>query len=276
MDLSAATGAELMGYGALLLAAGVAAGLLAGLFGVGGGAIIVPVLYQVFATIGVDESVRMHLAVGTSIAIIVPTSMRSYLAHKRRKTVDTALLRGWLIAVPLGVVGASLVAASISGAGLRGIFAVVALLFGIRFLALPRSKLLATDLPGQPTRTIVGVAIGFVSALTGIGGGTLNNTFMTLYGRPMLEAVATSSGVGFLISVPALVGYIWAGWSNPALPPVSLGFVSVAAAAFLIPATIISAPFGVGIAHAVDRRLLEIGFGVFLLVIAAGFTVSLM
>jgi uncharacterized membrane protein YfcA len=249
---------------------------LAGLFGIGGGAVIVPVLYQAFIALGVEETVRMHLAVGSSIAIIVPTSVRSFLAHHRRGAVDTNLLRSWIVAIPAGVVAASLVAAVISGAGLRAIFAVLATLFAVRFLIGGRLGTIAPDLPRQPVKGIVGVAIGFFSTLMGIGGGMLNNTFMTLYGRSMLQAVATSSGVGVLISVPAMIGYVLAGWSNPDLPLASLGFVSLAAVALMIPATILAAPFGVRIAHALDRRYLELGFGAFLLVVALRFAASLL
>jgi uncharacterized membrane protein YfcA len=275
MDLSTASAGELIGYAALLLTSGVVAGLLAGLFGIGGGAVIVPVLYQTFIAIGVAEPVQMHLAVGTSIAIIVPTSIRSFLAHYRRGAADTALLRSWLVAIPAGVVIASLVAAFISGAGLRIIFAVLALVFGLRFLFAAYLRPIAADLPRQPVRGFVGIAIGFFSTLMGIGGGVLNNTFMTLFGRPMIQAVATSAGVGVLISVPALFGYVAAGWGDPDLPPASLGFVSLAAAALLIPTTIIAAPYGVRIAHRLDRRILEIGFGVFLLLVALRFVLSL-
>ena len=275
MDLAAATVAELVGFGALIVVTGIVAGLLAGLFGIGGGAVIVPVLYQAFVVVGVEDSVRMHLAVGTSIAVIVPTSIRSFLAHQKRNAADTELLRGWLVATPLGVALGIVIAEVITGAGLRGVFAVLALLFGVRFLIGSRLGRVASELPGQPTRGLVGVAFGFVSTLMGIGGGTLNNTFMTLYGRSMLQAVATSAGVGVLISVPALVGYIWAGWGNPDLPPASVGFVSLAAAALLIPMTILAAPVGVRIAHTLDRRLLEIGFGLFLLIVAVRFAVSL-
>jgi uncharacterized membrane protein YfcA len=275
MDLASASTAELIGFAALILGAGIVAGLLAGLFGIGGGAVVVPVLYQVFTILGVEDSVRMHLAIGTSIAVIVPTSIRSYFGHYRLGVVDTGLLRSWVVAIPVGVIAASLIAALISGAGLRGLFAVLALLFGVRFLIGDRLGRLGADLPGQPAKGLIGVAIGFFSTLMGIGGGTLNNTFMTLYGRPMLQAVATSAGVGVLISVPALAGYIWAGWGNPDLPQASLGFVNLAAAALLAPATILSAPYGVRIAHALDRRYLEIGFGLFLLVVAARFAASL-
>ncbi len=274
MDLSGASAGELIGYLALLVASGAVAGLLAGLFGIGGGAVMVPVLYQTFIAIGVAEPVQMHLAIGTSIAVIVPTSIRSYLAHRRREAVDTELLRSWIVAVPAGVILASIVAAVISSAGLRVVFAVLALIFGLRFVFFARLRPIINDLPRQPARGLVGFAIGFLSTLMGVGGGVFNNAFMTLSGRPMLQAVATSAGVGVLISVPALFGYIIAGWGAPDLPPLSLGYVSIAAL-LLIPATIVAAPFGVRIAHAIDRRVLEIGFGIFLLAVSLRFAISL-
>lgn len=275
MDLTEAGAAELVLYAVMLLGAGLVSGLLAGLFGIGGGAVLVPVLYELFGALGVDEAVRTHLAVGTSIAVIVPTSLRSFLAHRRRDVVDTRLLRAWLVPVPLGVVAAILVAASISGAGLRLIFAIIALAFALRFLAAPYIRPVASDLPRQPALGLIGGAIGFASTLMGIGGGAINNVFMTLCGRPMLQAVATSAGVGVLISVPALAGYITAGWGHDGLPPGSLGFVSLIAVGLIVPATMVTVPVGVRIAHRIDRRWLEIGFGLFLLAVATRFALSL-
>ena len=267
---------EIVGLAALLAVTGLAAGFLAGLFGVGGGAIMVPILYQVFAAFGVDESVRMHLAIGTSIAAILPTSIRSFLAHRSRGAVDTKLLRDWLIPVPLGAVAAALVAAVISGDGLRGAFAVLAALFGIRFITgLGSGRGLGPDIPGQPGRTLLGAGVGFFSTLMGVGGGVFTNTLMSLYRRPMIQAVATSSGVGVLISVPGTIAYIVSGWGNPEVGAFSAGFVNLLAVAMLVPTTVLAAPWGVRAAHALKRRSLEIAFGVFLLVVAVRFAVSL-
>lgn len=266
---------ELFQLGLAVVVSGAISGLLAGVFGIGGGAVIVPVLYQGLTFLGVDETVRMHVAVATSIGIIVPTSIRSFTAHLKRGTVDTELLRNWIVAVPAGVVVASLVAASISGGGLRAIFAVIAAMIGIRLLFNRESWRLGDTLPVGPARIAVGVVIGFLSTLMGIGGGILNNTFMTLYGRPMIQAVATSAGVGALIAVPGLFGYVWAGWNNPLLPPFSAGFVNLVGVGLVIPVSILAAPYGVRIAHALGRRQLEIGFGIFLLFVAVRFALTL-
>ena len=256
-------------------ASGVVSGLLAGVFGIGGGAVLVPVFYQALGFYGVDESVRMHLSVGSSLAIIIPTAIRSFTAHRARGAVDMTLLRSFLIPVPVGVVLASLTAAHISSEGLRIIFACLALAVAIRLLFNRDSWRLGTDLPGNPCRAIVGVVIGFFSTLMGIGGGVLNNTFMSLYGRSMHQAVATSSGVGVLIAIPGTVGYIWAGWGNPLLPTASTGYINWVAVALIIPIALVITPYGVRIAHWLSKRRLEIGFGLFLLFVSVRFVVSL-
>lgn len=267
--------AELIWFAAALAGAGAVAGLLAGLFGIGGGAILVPVFYQLFGLLHIDDAVRMHLSVGTSLAIIVPTSIRSFLAHRKRGAVDQQLLGSWILPVPLGVVSASVIAASVSSAGLRAIFALIAILVGLRMLLNRQNWRLGSILPGNPVRAIVGWLIGLLSGLMGIGGGVLNNTFMTLYGRPVHQAVATSAGVGVLIAIPGLFGYIWAGWGADGLPPFSTGYINWAVVALIIPITLLIAPLGVRFAHALDKRQLEIGFGCFMLSVAARFFYSL-
>lgn len=271
----AANSSALIELAVVIVAAGAVSGLLAGLFGIGGGAVLVPVLYQAWEFFGVPESVRMHVSVGTSIAIIVPTAIQSFLSHRRRGAVDMELLKGWIVWLPLGVVVASVVAAVISGAALRAIFAVIALAVAIRLLANRQSWRLGSVLPGNPARAAVGVVIGFLSTLMGIGGGVLNNTFMTLFGRPIHQAVATSSGVGVLISIPGIVGYMWAGWGAPGLPPYSTGFVNLPAMLLVVPASVLTAPLGVRLAHRLSRRQLEVAFGLFLLFVSARFAISL-
>jgi uncharacterized membrane protein YfcA len=254
---------------------GVVSGLLAGVFGIGGGAVLVPVFYQVLAMLDVDESVRMHVAVGTSLAIIIPTSLRSFQGHARRGAVDMALLKSFLIPVPVGVVLASLTAAYISSQGLRVIFTLIMVAVGFRLLFNRESWRLGKKIPTGPVRALVGVIIGYLSTLMGIGGGIMNNTFMTLYGRSMHQAVATSSGVGVLIAIPGTIGYIWAGWGHPYLPLGSLGFVNWIAFALIMPIALVVTPYGVRIAHALKKRHLEIAFGLFALAVSVRFFISL-
>lgn len=266
---------ELATFAAAIAAAGVVSGLMAGIFGIGGGAVLVPVFYQVFGMLGVDEAVRMHLSVGSSLGIIIPTSIRSFLGHKARGAVDMDLLKSYLIPVPAGVVLASLTAAYISSAGLRTIFAIITLLVAFRLIFNRETWQIGSDIPGNPARAVAGALIGYLSTLMGIGGGVLNNTFMTLFGRPMHQAVATSSGVGVLIAIPGTFGYIWAGWGNPLLPVASTGFINWIAVALIIPIALIVTPYGVRVAHALKKRQLEIGFGLFCIFVSVRFFLSL-
>jgi uncharacterized membrane protein YfcA len=262
---------EIIPYVIALAASGVLAGVLAGMFGIGGGAILVPIFFHVFGILQVPEEVRMHLALGTSLAIIVPTSIRSFLAHRQRGAVDTKLLKEWVVAVPLGTLLAAGIAAVASSTELQLIFALIALGLALRMIFNRASWQLGSDLPGNPTKFAVGMAIGVLSGLMGIGGGVLNNTFMTLYGRSIHQAVATSAGVGVLISLPGLFGYLLAGWGEPGLPPFSTGYINWLAVALLIPITLSVAPLGARLAHAMTKRQLEIGFGLFLITVSLQF-----
>lgn len=267
---------EILIFAAAIAASGVVSGLLAGVFGIGGGAVLVPVFYQVFQLLGVDETVIMHLAVGSSLAIIIPTSLRSFAGHHARGAVDMEYLKKFLIPVPVGVVLASITAAYISSTELRAIFAIIMLLVAFRMLFNRDSWRLGTQLPANPAFSFVGMLIGYLSTLMGIGGGVLNNTFMTLYGRPIHQAVATSSGVGVLIAIPGTIGYIWAGWGNSLLPVASTGYINWIAVALIIPIALVVTPYGVRIAHALSKRKLEIGFGLFCIFVSTRFFMSLL
>ncbi|WP_319771900.1 sulfite exporter TauE/SafE family protein [Breoghania sp.] len=265
----------MLALAATLAASGAVAGFLAGVFGIGGGAVLVPTLYQFLTIFGVDPSVCMHISIATSLGIVVPTSIRSFMAHRARGAVDIALLRSWIIPVPAGAIIASFVAAYVSGAELKGIFAFVALIIAIRMLFNRESWRIGNEIPGNPVRAICGALMGFFSTMMGVGGGVMNNTFMTLFGRPIHQAVATSSGVGILISIPGTIGLIIAGWGEPELPPFSLGYINLLGVALVIPVTFFAAPVGVRVAHALPKRVLEICFGVFLLTVSARFAWSL-
>jgi len=266
---------ELAGLALALAATGLVAGLLAGIFGIGGGGVIVPVMYQALGILGFSEAVIMHVALGSALAIIVPTSIRSFLAHKARGAVDMAMIRSWLVPVPIGVALASMVAASVSGAGLRAIFAAIAFIVALRLIFNRASWRLGSEIPGGAIRALVGGVIGFLSTLMGIGGGVLSNTFMTVYGRPIHQAVATAAGVGILIAIPGALGYMLAGQGVEGLPPFSIGYVNLLGVAIVMPLSLLMAPLGVSIAHALSKRQLEVGFGVFLLLMSARFAYSL-
>ncbi len=258
---------ELLFIASGLAAAGLIAGLLAGLFGIGGGAILVPVLITVFPFLGVAPELVAHMAVGTSLAIIIPTAVRSYRAHLSKGAGNQELLKRWMIWVPLGVVVASLVVGYVSGDVLRIVFAVVATVIAIKMLFNRDSWQIAPALPSNPVTNGVGFGIGVLSTFMGIGGGNLNNLFMTSFGQPIHQAVATSSGLGLLIAVPATLGYVYAGWGLENLPSYSLGYVHLLGAALVIPFSMASAPLGARIAHSISARKLELAFGIFLIVV---------
>lgn len=259
-----------------LIAAGALTGVMAGLFGVGGGAVIVPILYEVFRVIGVADEVRAPLCVGTSLAIIIPTSIRSFNAHRAKGLVDLDILKVWAVPVVLGVVGGSFIARFAPPDLFKIVFVVVAVASALRLLFASDKWQLGTEMPGKGLMTVYGGIIGVLSALMGIGGGQLSSLFMTFYGRPIHQAVATSSGLGVLISIPGALGFIYAGWPKmDILPPLSLGYVSFIGFLLFIPTSIWTAPIGARLAHKLSKRRLEVAFGLFLLVVAGRFIWSL-
>ena len=275
MTLTASAG-ELLTLALYLVAGGAVTGILAGLFGIGGGTVIVPVLYQLFGFMGVPEAVRMHLCIGTSLAAIIPTSYRSYRAHQARGAVDAAVIRQWAAPVVVGAVLGTVVAAFITSAQLRGVFAAICAFNGTRFVLGREGWRIADELPGPAAMAAYGIGIGVFSALMGISGGQLIVLVMTLYNRPIHQAVATSAGLGILTSIPGTLGFAVTGLPQHAvLPPLSIGYVSLIGAALLAPISMWVAPLGVRLAHSFSRRRLEVAFGLWLLLIAARFVWSL-
>jgi uncharacterized membrane protein YfcA len=259
---------------AALLGGGLVAGFLSGLLGIGGGGILVAVLYEVFGAVGVDSSVRMHLAVGTSLAVIIPTSVRSFAAHRARGAVDEALLRRFALPILLGVVLGAVVARHASGTALKIVWIVSSSLLAAKLYAGRDDWRLGEEIPKSYLVEAYVAFVGFISTLMSIGGGAFMTMLMTLYNRPLLQAVSTSSGAGPLIAIPGALGFIWAGWGVPELPPGSVGYVSLFGAALIIPASVFAAPIGVRLAHGLPRRHLELAFAVFLTIIAIRFALS--
>jgi uncharacterized protein len=274
--MNAIPGGEFLILAIALIVAGSVTGLLAGLFGVGGGAIIVPILYQTFIVVGVVDALRMPLTVGTSLAVTIPTAVTSYLAHRKKGAVDQVALR--LLALPtvLGVALGSALATIAPAALFKIVFAAVSAAIGLSLLAGSQVTRLREDLPGPPAMRIIGFVIGILSALMGISGGMLSNMMMLAFGRSIHQAVATSAGLGVFISIPGAIGYALAGWPQmSALPPLSIGYVSLPGAILLSIVGVWTAPLGARLAHAVARRRLELAFAFYLLTMAARFVVAL-
>jgi uncharacterized membrane protein YfcA len=250
---------ELAELAALLVATGALAGFLAGIFGVGGGAVLVPVLYECFRIAGVPLDARMPLCIGTSLAIIIPTSIRSWRAHARRGGVDMAILKQWALPVLFGIVLGSVIARYAPERLFKYVFVAVAWSAAIRFLVGKDSWRLADDLPKGPLMRVYGLGIGLLSTLMGIGGGLLSNLLMAFYGRPIHQAIGTSAGLGVLISIPGALGYI-----------------SIIGALLVTPMSLLVAPLGVRVAHLLPKRRLEMAFGIYLLIVSSRFVVSVL
>jgi len=256
---------------AALVAAGAAIGFLAGVFGVGGGAISVPVFFEIFGALGYPPDVAMPVAVGTSLAVIVPTSIISARGHHKKGTLDPALLRAWAVPILLGVMLGAVIARFAVPVVFQSVFVVVASINAVKLLSGGKGWQLRETLPGALTMRLWGMTIGVLSAIMGIGGGAISNLFLTLHGVPIHRAISTSAGVGVLIAIPGTIGYVLAGLGRVDLPPGSLGFVSVFAFALTIPTSLLTTRFGVALAHRLSRRSLEIAFGGFLVLVAARF-----
>lgn len=260
----------LLVLGGLLLVAGAAVGFLAGLFGVGGGAVSVPVLYEAFGLMGIDDSVRMPLAVGTSLALIVPTSLQSARGHYLRGAIDMKVLRQWAVPILIGVAIGSVVARYSDPWVFKLVFIGVAGVVSIRMLR-GSGWNVADSLPGTGVMRVFGAIIGFLSSLMGIGGGAISNLILSLFGTPIHRAVATSAGVGVLISIPGAIGYIYAGWGKAGLPADALGYVSILGFLLMLPTSFLTTRFGVRAAHRLKKRQLELLFGLFLMTVCLRF-----
>jgi uncharacterized protein len=259
-----------------ILAGGVITGILAGLFGIGGGGVIVPVLYEVFGVMHVPDTVRMQLCIGTSLAIIVPTTVRSYMAHKKRGAVIPNVVRIWTLPAIIGVVVGSVAATFAPAAVFKIAFVIFAAFIGTKMLFAGDRWNLGHELPGRGLLAVYGFITGLFSSLVGVSGGAISNAVLTLYGQPMQRAAATSAGIGVPITIVGTVGYAIAGWPYVGqLPPLSIGFVSLLGFVLMAPVSSYTASYGVRLAHWLPRRRLEIGFGIFLMLVSLRFIATL-
>ena len=275
---------ELIELALLLIAVGALSGFLAGVFGIGGGAILVPVFYECFRLAGVPLEVRMPLCIGTSLAIIIPTSISSFRAHYKSGAVDMDILRRWWLPIVIGVIAGSVTARYAPERLFKIVFVLVAWSAAGRLLLARDNWKLGDEVPTGPLMRVYGFFIGLLSTLMGVGGGLFANLLMTFYGRPIHQAVATSSALAVLISIPGAIGYVYAGWPAAArFPdvaalqlPFAIGYVSLIGALLVMPTTLITAPLGVKVAHALSKRALEIAFGMYMFIVGGRFAISLL
>jgi uncharacterized membrane protein YfcA len=266
MDLSHLLDSDIWLLIGVLALAGCGSGFLAGMLGVGGGIVVVPALFHVLGAFDVPLDLRMHIAVGTSLGSIVPTSIISLRAHNKRGAVDWPLFRQWGPWVAVGVVAGSIIASDVRGATLTLIFAIMSMIVAL-YLALGRPDFHLTDkLPGTPIRQAICLFIGGVSAMMGIGGGSLSVPAMTLCSYPIRRAVGTASALGLIIAVPGTLTFIVTGFGEGGLPPASLGYVNIIAVLALVPSSLIFAPIGAKVAHTMPQIILRRCFAGFLFV----------
>lgn len=266
MDLSGLFDSDIWILIGVLAIAGCGSGFLAGMLGVGGGIVVVPALFHVLGAFDVPLDLRMHIAVGTSLGSIVPTSIISLRSHNKRGAVDWPLFRQWAPWIAIGVVLGSIIASDVRGATLTLIFAIMSLIVAL-YLALGRPDFHLTDkLPGTPIRQAICLFIGGVSAMMGIGGGSLSVPAMTLCSYPIRRAVGTASALGLIIAVPGTITFMVTGFSEGGLPPVSLGYVNLIAVLALVPSSLVFAPIGAKVAHTIPQIILRRCFAGFLLI----------
>lgn len=249
----------------LLLATGAFAGLLAGLLGVGGGIVIVPLLYHLFTAFGIATAQAMPLAVGTSLATIVLTSIASARKHYAKGGVDMELVRRWVLPVLIGVAVGALAPSLIDGRAVKTVFGVMLVVVSLHMLASSFRRLRLSDrLPGPLAQFMLAIGVGGLSALLGIGGGTLMVPLLTLFAFAIHRAVSTASVFGLIISMPATLVYVINGWGTPGMPPLTTGYVNWPAFAILVPMTVWFAPLGVKLAYRLNVPQLKRAFAVFL------------
>lgn len=250
-----------------LIATGLLSGVMAGLLGIGGGIIMVPAMVLAYQLLGYDPAVIMHVAVGTSLGVIIPTGLRSASSHGKRGAVDRDIMRRW----GPWIVGASLVGGLMAGlytaAALKIIFGGMALFIALN-MVLPVQRRLMERLAGAPMANRISAAvIGYISALMGIGGGSLTVPTLTAFGVPIHTAVGTSSALGVMLAIPAAIGFVISGWGVAGAPPLSLGFINIPSLILIGGMAALSAPLGVALAHKLDARLLKAVFASFLVAV---------
>lgn len=247
---------------------GALTGFVAGLLGVGGGVVIVPGLFYIFKFLGLDPSAYMHVFIGTSLTLVIPTGLSSVRAHRQRGAVDFDLVKRIGIGIVFGVIIGAGLADHLAGSTLKMIFACAILCLAVIMLADPSRFQLHHEVPRQPWAAQAGAFIGMISTLVGIGGATLSVPFMSLCRVPIHKAIGTAAALGIVIAVPGTIGFIIIGWGQAGLPPYSLGYVNVVIWGLIMPVSILCAPLGAAVSHKVPVKALRKGFAVFILFVS--------
>lgn len=250
-----------------MLATGVVSGVMAGLLGIGGGAIIVPVLATALQVMGYDSDVIQHVAVGTSLAVIIPTGIASARAHHKRGAVDVRVLKLWVPPIVVATLVGGLMARWYSGDVLRIVFAVMAFFIAANIVLPFQERLIGHLRSSSITHRIAAAIVGYVSALMGVGGGSLSVPTIHAFGASMHTAVGTGAAIGVFIALAGTVGFLVSGWGVPDLPPLSLGYVNLIAFVLIAITAYFAAPLGAALAHRLNQRTLKLVFAAFLVLV---------
>ncbi len=261
--------ADLLPFIGLLALAGTLAGLIAGLLGVGGGIVLVPAYFHIFTSLGYQSPMIMQICLATSLATIIGTSLRSVASHHRRGAVDWDILKSWAPWIAAGALVGVLIASGLKTVTLMLSFGILGLCVGIYLMFGRPDWKLAEHMPSGVARAVAGPAIGFLSVLMGIGGGSFGVPLMTLHAVPIHRAVATAAGFGVVIAIPSVLGFLATGWGVPDRPPYTIGLVNLPAFAIVVAMTLITAPLGASLAHALPPKPLRQVFAVFIMAMAA-------
>ena len=249
----------------------IPAGFLAGFLGIGGGLITVPVLYYIFGNFGLDNSFIMHLAVGTSFSIIIPTSIASTLTHMKYKAVNLDIVKSYGVFVALGVLIGTIFASNLKTAQLILFFSIVTLILSFNFLISKEKKEVKPREINLFAKIILGSSAGFFSAPMGIGGGVMNTPIIRMFGHPINVAIGTSAAIGFLIAVVGTIGFVVTGKYLNINAPLSIGFINVPAFLIFVPITTFMAKVGANTTHKVNKSKLQRMFGIFLYIVGTIF-----
>ncbi len=252
----------------VLAASGAIGGFLAGVMGIGGGIILVPVFYTIFSFYGINPDILMHMAVATSLGVIIPTAISSARAQNKRGAINFEVIKGWGPYLMIGAVAASLYSANLKSDVLALFFAVMAFIMGVKLFLPLDHKVISKTLPGRAFGGILSLFIGAAASLMGIGGATFSVPAMTLFSMPIHKAVGTASLLGLMVAIPGVIGFVISGQGAAGLPDYSLGFVNLLAVAIVAPVSVLVAPLGVATSHKLPKRTLSLVFGGFLIIAA--------
>ena len=251
-------------------------GFVAGLFGIGGGLITVPFLYYIFNSFSVDQQYLMHLAVGTSFAIIVPTSAVSVATHHKFKAVDFNIVKSYGAFVIFGVIIGTIFAASLKTKSLVLFFSIVILLLSVYLLLIKEKEKDIIIKIKLHIKIILGLIVGFISATMGIGGAIMNVPILKFFGYSINKAIGSAAAIGFLIALFGAGGFLITGSYLKTNLPLSIGFLNVPAFLIFIPITTFMARIGARTVHQIDKKKITKFFGLFLLVIGINFLLEYM